>query len=235
MSPLFDSFLEASRAPSGTAHEEYPLQVSLSPRPLSTPSAPIALCIPALALNLLTLLFVAVFKQLSPHVPIFLHLEHASGHLVQLLLRTFQFFVHLIQTLHGLVRLNFLSYFRPFWWAQLLSVVNQTSRLAVHLPMHSRQPRSGLGGHWHLTWLVSPRTSQSRLIRQVTPEKAPFLHLITLMFGRSSTPLSPYAAINRTSVGRSPRLSCPKMLIRAVSNMTTSGSSRAKSRLISRR
>ena len=44
VSPLFDSFLEASRAPSGTAHEEYSLQVSLSPRPLSTPSVPIALC-----------------------------------------------------------------------------------------------------------------------------------------------------------------------------------------------
>ena len=68
------------------------------------------------ALNFLTLLFVAVFKQLSSHVSIFLHLEHTFGHLVQLLLRTFQFIVHLIQILHGLVRLNFLCYFRPFWW-----------------------------------------------------------------------------------------------------------------------
>ena len=28
--------------------------------------------------------------------------------------------------------------------------------------MHSRQPRFGLGGHWHLTWLVSPRTSPTQ-------------------------------------------------------------------------
>ena len=42
-------------------------------------------------------------------------------------------------------------------------------------------------------------------------------HLINLMFGRSSTPLSPYAAINKTSVGRIPRLSYPKMFFKAAS------------------
>ena len=54
---MFDSFLEASRAPSGTAHEEHTLQVSLSPRPLSTPSAPIALCSPASSAQSLDLAF----------------------------------------------------------------------------------------------------------------------------------------------------------------------------------
>ena len=55
------------------------------------------------------------------------------------------------------------------------------------------------------------------------------------MFGLSSTPLSPYAAINKTSMGRSPTVIMPQRFIKAASNITTSGSSRAKSRSISRR
>ena len=38
------------------------------------------------------------------------------------------------------------------------------------------------------------------LFAKSLPERAPFLQLITIMFGRSSTPRSPYAAINKTSV-----------------------------------
>ena len=43
------------------------------------------------------------------------------------------------------------------------------------------------------------------------------------MFGRSSTPCCPYVAINKTSLGQSPRLSSPKMFIKATSNMTSLG------------
>ena len=174
-------------------------------------------------LYLFFLLFNAVFKQFSPDISVFF----SPYWLFLILFSLFPFSVNSSIVSFVWISSSTLAFFGGT--AALSCELDELASLLISWCLAwflVREPGRGLVGRGICPgWYVLPVPSPS-LCAKSPPESAQFLHLMTRMPGWSSIPSSAQATINKTSVGRSPRLSCPKIFVRAaVSIIITSRSS----------